>query len=477
MKQNVNKTPTPDYKGALELLKMQIMRSGQKQGAATKPGDTLSQIGSSIKEPDALSQGVSGFMQGLGGGLNAAYQSKIDQGRMKQDEKIGSSIEQLLGMVNDTSQRRQALEQEHAQNQKIATSIIDKAGALESLTEAAMALKSLQDDAPQRGQMAQDFRKNKAVIAKNILSAAGIDGMEVPEDIQPLDILNFNVRSINTSDQIETINAASLLQSSAATTGDPQIMDAAKQISNMLLSAGPNSIARKQLEVREREAQQTDKRITIAKENTDIRGQKVESDTSPTAQAALSSAKKEGQLSAEQRKNALTSLRSAEDKLETIEDMRGLLHKGDVITGKDLSSRLGRIMGEFTGNKAYSDSELYDALSKGLYEKFAAFGNVNQAEFSFLTDPVPDSKKTKDALLRLLDRFERTSRKSIQRAKEDLNTLPSYMSQGPSQASEPMQAPQTESTMIKIKGPDGTTRPLPPEIAEKFLTQPGFSRA
>lgn len=169
-----------------------------------------------------------------------------------------------------------------------------------------------------------------------------------------------------------------------------------------------------------------------------------------------------------------------EDVSYKIQDLKDLLKNGEVITGETLSAGFERIVGKQLGTKATSDTELYDSISKGLLSFVKgniAFGNMNQKEFEFLTEQTPNSHKTKAALERMLNRFEKTLDRQITRNEREINASPRYgmrnqasnegrASKGQEQdpnKNQTFQGPQAGAVeqMIPVISPDGVTGSLP----------------
>lgn len=186
---------------------------------------------------------------------------------------------------------------------------------------------------------------------------------------------------------------------------------------------------------------------------------------SPAEQFNKSSAIKQGELGAVKVDKLKEQNMGLTDQEEIIKEMKGLLSTGKVITGQSPTAGMQKIIGKRAGTEAWSDTELYDALAKGLYsmakDQQAKFGNVNRSEFEFLIQPVPDSQKTRSANIRLLDRYEN----KIKRMKlanewvvgehEDFNPKAGSPA---STAPNPIQA-ETNTTLqgaIQMKTPKGT---------------------
>jgi hypothetical protein len=135
-----------------------------------------------------------------------------------------------------------------------------------------------------------------------------------------------------------------------------------------------------------------------------------------------------------------------------------------MITGDTLSAGFERIIGKQLGNKAYSDTELYDSISKGLLSFVKgnlAFGNMNQKEFEFLTAQTPDSHKTKAALERMLNRFETTLDRQIKRNDREINAVPNYGTRNQSPAEAQTQMLEEQQTDREVPMPAGVEQTVP----------------
>jgi hypothetical protein len=166
-----------------------------------------------------------------------------------------------------------------------------------------------------------------------------------------------------------------------------------------------------------------------------------------------------------------------EDVTYKIQDLKDILKTSEVITGDTLSAGFERLIGKQLGTQAYSDTELYDAISKGLLSFVKgnlAFGNMNQKEFEFLTAQTPNSYKTKAALERMLSRFETTLDRQIKRNEREINTTPSYgtrsqitpdepltLTHEEQQAAGPAQMPAEVEQMVPVISPDGDAGKIP----------------
>lgn len=138
----------------------------------------------------------------------------------------------------------------------------------------------------------------------------------------------------------------------------------------------------------------------------------------PEQQFNVASGKQQGKIAPERVSKIQEENVELEDVAYDIAYLQDLLKSGNVITGDNLGTWITRQIGRSLGTKQLSDTQLYDATAKSLL-KFAnnnsSFGNANTKEFEFLTAPVPDSGKTRDANRRLLERFQDKLKKQIAR--------------------------------------------------------------
>ena len=174
-----------------------------------------------------------------------------------------------------------------------------------------------------------------------------------------------------------------------------------------------------------------------------------------------------------------------EDVAYKIQDLKELLKVSEVITGSTLEAGFERLIGKQLGTKAYADTELYDAISKGLLSFVKgnlAFGNMNQKEFEFLTAQTPNSQKTKAALERMLNRFETTLDRQIKRNEREIHKVPSYgtrnqifaeeqQAQPQPQLSPEQAQPSPQAEMVRMTAPDGTAILIPAANVDLAISQ------
>lgn len=282
-----------------------------------------------------------------------------------------------------------------------------------------------------------------------------------------------------------------------------------QQVQQELAMLGPEYQAmlqekRQQLEIENRQADRNadlrQQAIYSANDRNDMNFNKMTFAQDPYRQFEVQTGKQQGKEAATQ----LTKLETANDEFydvsDRVQDLKNLLANSDVITGQTLGAKAQRIFGGWTGSKAYSDTELYDAIAGGLFGYVKGqekYGNLNQNEFSFLTGRIPTSEKTKAGALSLLNQFERRLNRSIERNNQKIARIPNYgypteqiMRQGPVQeeiVDVPIQAPVAnivqeevlppqgvanapvapQSYQVKVQRPDGVIVLMDPETAEE----------
>ncbi len=183
-----------------------------------------------------------------------------------------------------------------------------------------------------------------------------------------------------------------------------------------------NANAQRGFNLRQNELYNSGERNKIARDALDFRGD-------PNAQYIAQAGSAQGKETGAQ----LTKLEASNDEFyeisDRVHDLKDLLANGKVITGQTLGANLSKYFGKFTASDAYSDTELYDAVAGGLFGYVKGqekYGNLNQNEFSFLTGRIPTSEKTKPALTRLLDQFDRKLKRSIERNNSKISRIPQY---------------------------------------------------
>lgn len=211
---------------------------------------------------------------------------------------------------------------------------------------------------------------------------------------------------------------------------------------------------------------------------------KLEWQKNPHLQYQAKLAAEQGKQAATQRTKLEATNESFYEVTDRVHDLKNLLKNGDVITGDTIGSKFERFLGKLTGSKSYSDTELYDAVAGGLFgfvKGEEKYGNLNQNEFSFLTDRIPTSKKTREALNSLLDQFDRRLSRSVERNNRKLSQIPSFNSYGseeaaPAQEAQAQQmnaAPADNAGMVKVQRPDGKIVLMDPQTAEEAVKHGG----
>ena len=183
----------------------------------------------------------------------------------------------------------------------------------------------------------------------------------------------------------------------------------------------------KAIQTQQEQDARSGQQLNINQQNADMMAGRID----PTKQHDLKLAQEQAKETA--KKNAKLSEQNLEleDVSYKIADLKDILNNPEnkVITGDTLGAKYDRLIGKQLGTKAYSDTELYDSVSKGLLSFVkgnVAFGNMNLKVFEFLTEKTPGSQKTKAALTRLLDRFEKNLDRQMKRNEKEINSVPTY---------------------------------------------------
>jgi len=246
-------------------------------------------------------------------------------------------------------------------------------------------------------------------------------------------------------------------------------------------------LTKKALETQNAQEHRAEQQLRINQQNADAIQNRNQFSQDPDKQHEVMLAKEQAKALAKHQEKLSEQNLALEDVTYKIQDLKELLKTSEVITGDTLSSGFERLIGKQLGTKAYADTELYDAISKGLLSYVKgnlAFGNMNQKEFEFLTAQAPNSQKTKAALERMLNRFETTLDRQIKRNEREINKVPSYgtrnqvfpeeqqtqpqpqLSPEQAQAIQATQSPQPSSPqpqaeMIRMIAPDGIAVLIP----------------
>lgn len=149
--------------------------------------------------------------------------------------------------------------------------------------------------------------------------------------------------------------------------------------------------------------------------------------------AAINLAKKQASNIADH----VVSLKESNHRIDTALHEFGMLEsllkdpKREIITGDTLNSKRSRYWAGLAGNKALSDTELYDAFEKGFFAHFKGdvkFGNMNKEQFMLEMDQMPHSRFTRQGMLDIIDmqRQKLTAQKT--RNDEEIKLVPNYTS-------------------------------------------------
>ena len=228
-------------------------------------------------------------------------------------------------------------------------------------------------------------------------------------------------------------------------------------------------LERKAIQTQQDQDARSEKQLVINRDNADMMADKINADKQHDLKLAQEQAKETA------KKNAKLSEQNLEleDVSYKIQDLKDILtdKENQVITGDTLGARYDRLIGKQLGTKAYSDTELYDSVSKGLLSFVkgnVAFGNMNQKEFEFLTEQTPGSHKTKAALTRMLDRFEKTLDRQMKRNEKEIHSVPTY---GTRNTNKGQPQPEPSPDMVKMTSPDGTPILIPAKNVDFAISQ------
>ena len=231
-------------------------------------------------------------------------------------------------------------------------------------------------------------------------------------------------------------------------------------------------LSKKAMQIQAEQDRRAEAQLGINQQNADAIQNRTQFSQDPNAQHDVTLGKEQAKIMAKKQAALSEQNLALEDVSYKIQDLKEILKNSEMITGDTLSAGFERIIGKQLGNKAYSDTELYDSISKGLLSFVKgnlAFGNMNQKEFEFLTAQTPDSHKTKAALERMLNRFEAILDRQMKRNEREINKVPSYgtRNQGPAEAQPPEQTETAEQQpaeveqTIPVVSPDGVMGKVP----------------
>lgn len=418
-----------DFTHALGLLKAQMLSSGKKEQHTIKPGDALSKVGESMKEPDAVSQGMSGLLQGIGGGINIAYQAQQNKRAESQEAKITSQIEELLQWNKSMSERRQALEESDAAHKQAVENLLPRIGGVLTLAS--------QGAAEQKAYMSNLLGEYGNLTGKKLTLAS----------FDPTQPLTPTIKDMESGEEFSMD-----LMSFARTQGYDKLVD---DWNNKTPDAISKSIDEQKKRAVELEKTQQD--MKVQNERLALDQQKFEAEQGKDSKEAIKLVEEE-----------LKAAKSAEEELNTLKRMEKILNnkKDDGTVGVMRQLAESMTPGHVAENRRSPDQAEFSKLSsdlKGSIFKRNQFRN--QAEFENIQVPSPE--RTPEANLQMI-KEQKAALEPIVAQKQALEAKLKGVREGPSASS---------TSMINIKGPDGTTRPLPSNIAEQFLTKPGFSRA
>jgi hypothetical protein len=236
-------------------------------------------------------------------------------------------------------------------------------------------------------------------------------------------------------------------------------------------------LTKKALETQSAQERRAEQQLNINQQNADAILNRNAFSQDPNAQHDVMLGKEQAKTMAKSQAKLSEQNLALEDVTYKIQDLKDILKTSEVITGDTLSAGFERLIGKQLGTQAYSDTELYDSISKGLLSFVKgnlAFGNMNQKEFEFLTAQTPNSYKTKAALERMLSRFETTLDRQIKRNEREINITPSYGTRSQITPDEPLtltheeqqaagqaQMPAEVEQMVPVISPDGDAGKIP----------------
>ena len=234
-------------------------------------------------------------------------------------------------------------------------------------------------------------------------------------------------------------------------------------------------LTKRAMQIQAEQDRRAEQQLGINQQNADAIQTRTQFSQDPNAQHDVTLGKEQAKALAKKQATLSEQNLALEDVSYKIQDLKEILKTSEMITGDTLSAGFERIIGKQLGNKAYSDTELYDSISKGLLSFVKgnlAFGNMNQKEFEFLTAQTPDSHKTKAALERMLNRFEMILDRQMKRNEREFNKVPSYgtRTQSSPEATQPLPQEQTQmpeqqpaeaEQTVPVVSPDGVIGKIP----------------
>jgi len=253
-------------------------------------------------------------------------------------------------------------------------------------------------------------------------------------------------------------------------------------------------LTKKAMQIQAEQERRAEQQLSINQQNADAIQNRNAFSQDPDKQHEVMLGKEQAKVLAKHQAKLSEQNLALEDVTYKIQDLKDLLKNSEVITGSTLEAGFERLIGKQLGTKAYADTELYDAISKGLLSFVKgnlAFGNMNQKEFEFLTAQTPNSQKTKAALERMLNRFETTLDRQIKRNEREIHKIPNYGTRNEikyeeQQAQMPVQpqqlpqeqiqapqpsSPQPQAEMVRMTAPDGTAVLIPAANVDLAISQ------
>ena len=201
-------------------------------------------------------------------------------------------------------------------------------------------------------------------------------------------------------------------------------------------------LTKRAMQIQEEQDRRAQAQLGINQQNADAIQNRTQFSQDPNAQHDVTLGQEQAKALAKKQATLSEQNLALEDVSYKIQDLKEILKTSEMITGDTLSAGFERIIGKQLGNKAYSDTELYDSISKGLLSFVKGnvkFGNMNLKEFEFLERQTPDSHKTKAALKQQITRFKNVLERQMKRNEAEMSRIPSS-------AGEPIRAEPTAAS-------------------------------
>jgi hypothetical protein len=422
----LNAKKQPNASGIAQLSKMQMSMPNAADDDANMFGAMRQQLGGGPQT------GWRGAMAAIFNGLELGSKSKANAQRREMADKMMATFASLEGIANEAGRRNAMYERQAALKEQLTPE-------LEALT-------------------------------KNINKIPYDDVVKVGSEI--VDRINQSSGTNYKISMVDQQNGRVLLTEP----GKPdQKYDLFQMFPKVREEENISYLTKKAMETQEAYDRRAEQQLRINQQNADAIQNRLQFSQDPNAQHDVTLGKEQGKIMAQQHSKLTEQNLVLEDVAYKIQDLKDILKNSEIITGDTLSAGFERLVGKQLGTKAYSDTELYDSISKGLLSFVKgniAFGNMNQKEFEFLTAQTPSSHKTKAALERMLDRFEKTLERQMQRNEREINKVPSYGTRNQSSATPETQNQVSLSTpanaTVMMSFPDGTERPIPLEEVEEM---------